>query len=169
MKIRLRAYRPEDFETLHRIDQACYAAEIAYSRADLRAYLGFGTSECVVAELANNGESNRDRDQADVNRDSDMTIVGFCISASNLKEGYIITMDVLGEYRRRGIATALLDETEKRLAAKGVRRVSLETAIDNQAGVAFWKRHGYRTRRIRKGYYPGGRDAYAMTKTLADR
>lgn len=131
----------------------------------MRAYLGFGTSECVVAEIRDNGMLSRDASGNDA-RDSNAAIVGFCISASHEKEGYIITMDVLEQYRRHGIASALIGDIEKRLAAKGARRIALETAVDNQAGVAFWKRHGYRTRRIRKGYYPGGGDAFAMTKTL---
>jgi ribosomal protein S18 acetylase RimI-like enzyme len=50
-----------------------------------------------------------------------------------------------------------------------VREVGLETATDNESVVAFWQKHGYRTRGVRKRYYPGGRDAYAMTKTLLVR
>jgi [ribosomal protein S18]-alanine N-acetyltransferase len=45
--------------------------------------------------------------------------------------------------------------------------VRLETATDNDSAVAFWQKHGYRKRGVRKNYYPNGRDAFAMTKTLA--
>lgn len=165
MKITLRLYRPEDFETLYEIDHACYSSEIAYSRADMRAYLGFGGSECVVAEITFDQADNRGPAKGEANQAS-AAIAGFCIGAYRGKDGYIVTMDVLEEYRRRGIATELLADVERRLAARGVRRVALETATDNHAGVAFWQRHGYRTRGIRKGYYPNGRDAYAMTKTI---
>jgi ribosomal protein S18 acetylase RimI-like enzyme len=48
-----------------------------------------------------------------------------------------------------------------------VREIALETATDNEAGIAFWKKHAYRNRGVRKGYYPGGRDAYSMVKELA--
>jgi [ribosomal protein S18]-alanine N-acetyltransferase len=166
VKIILRPYRAEDFEALYRIDHACYSPDVAYSRGDMRAYLGFGGSECVVAEIENEDASGA-RLPEESEPPANSQIGGFCISAHRGKDGYIVTMDVLEEYRRRGIATALLDEIEKRLAEQGVRRVALETATDNHVGVAFWQRHGYRTRGIRKGYYPGGRDAYAMTKTLA--
>lgn len=165
MKITLRPYRPEDFEKLYEIDHACYSPEIAYSRADMRAYLGFGGSECIVAEISPNQERERLSEKGDKN-DAAPTIAGFCIGAYRGKEGYIVTMDVLEEYRRHGIATELLANIERRLASRGVRRIALETATDNRAGVAFWQRHGYRTRGIRKGYYPNGRDAYAMTKTI---
>lgn len=164
-KITLRPYRSEDFDALYAIDHACYPPEIAYSRADMRAYLGFGGSECIVAEISSDGPSAKDSHSHRV-ADPATTIVGFCIGAYRGKEGYIVTMDVLEEYRRRGVATTLLAEIEIRLAAKGVRRINLETATDNQAGIAFWQRHGYRTRGVREGYYPGGRDAFAMTKTI---
>jgi ribosomal protein S18 acetylase RimI-like enzyme len=171
VKITLRPYRAEDFDTLYRIDHACYPPEIAYSRADMRAYLGFGGSECVVAEISEDAVQakqyeRRNIGDARLTDDTRATIAGFCIGAYRGKDGYIVTMDVLEEYRRRGIATALLNEIEGSLAARGVKRIALETATNNDAGVAFWRRHGYRTRSVRKGYYPGGGDAYAMTKTL---
>jgi ribosomal protein S18 acetylase RimI-like enzyme len=149
VKITLRTYSAADFETLYEIDQACYPPDTAYSRSDMRAYLALAGAECVVAEV-----------------DAPKKIAGFCISARRNKDGYIVTMDVLEQYRRLGIATALLAEIEKRLAENGVLRIGLETATDNQAGVAFWQKHGYRTRGVRKGYYPGRRDAHAMAKNL---
>jgi len=170
VEIELRTYRPEDFETLYEIDQACYDCDTAYSRSDLRAYLGFLESECVVAEVRQR-QSTREKLSAGENESrnrSDAKIAGFCISAHRGAEGYIVTMDVLQQYRRKKVGSALLDEVERRLANTGVRRVGLETATENAAAVAFWQKHGYRTRGVRKGYYAGGRDAYSMSKRLAD-
>lgn len=143
----LRSAGPEDFETLYEIDQACYEPEIAYSRRELRHYLRFPGAECVVAE-------------------ADGKIAGFCISAREDTLGYIITMDVLHAFRRMGVGTALLNEVESRLAANQVQEVFLETATDNHPAIAFWARHEYRKLGVRKGYYPGGRDAYTMAKTV---
>jgi len=42
----------------------------------------------------------------------------------------------------------------------------LETATTNEAGVAFWQRHGYRIEAVLKNYYPGHLDAYEMRKRL---
>jgi ribosomal-protein-alanine N-acetyltransferase len=145
---KLRSAGPADFETLYEIDQACYEPEIAYSRRELRRYLRFPGAECVVAE-------------------TDETISGFCISTLEDNLGYIITMDVLGLFRRKGVGTALLGEVESRLAAKHVEAVFLETATDNQPGIAFWTRHGYGKQGVREGYYPGGRDAYTMAKIIS--
>jgi ribosomal protein S18 acetylase RimI-like enzyme len=163
VKITLRTYRPEDFEALYEIDQACYPSDVAYSRSDLRAYLSFLGSECIVAEAPGSDPSGSRRAASD--RYS-QEIVGFCVSAHRDREGYIVTLDILEPYRRQGVGSALLEDIERRLAASGVRRVALETATDNDAAIAFWRRHGYRTRGLRKGYYPRGRDAYSMSKRI---
>ena len=143
----LRDYRDEDFDTLIEIDQACYQPGVAYSKRDMLAYLQFPGAECVLAETS--------RETA-----------GFCISARQRARGYIVTIDVLEKYRRLGAGSALLREVERRLATHGVREIGLETATDNESAIAFWKKHGYRTRGVEKGYYPGGRDAFAMTKII---
>lgn len=98
--------------------------------------------------------------------EAETKVIGFCLSAHENEWGYIITMDVLAEYRRQGIATALLREAERRLAAQGVREVALETATDNETAIAFWQKHGYRSVGLREGYYPGGRNAFSMIKSL---
>jgi ribosomal protein S18 acetylase RimI-like enzyme len=146
--LKLRSYQPTDFEKLFEIDQACYEPEIAYSRRELKNYLRFPSADCIVAEI--NG-----------------TPVGFCMTAIERADGYIITMDVLSEFRRHGVGAALLQEAEARMAEQGVLEVRLETAVDNASGIAFWKKHGYRTKTIRKGYYPGNRDAFSMLKKIA--
>ncbi len=147
MRLTLRTYTPEDFETLYEIDQACYEPAIAYSKREFRNYLRFPGAECVIAEQ--NGK-----------------VAGFCLTAHQQARGYIITIDVLEKFRRRGVGTALLAEVERKLAAHGVEEIGLETATDNDSGIAFWQRHGYRTRGVWKGYYPGGRDAFSMAKVL---
>ena len=147
MIFKLRTYEPGDFETLYEIDQACYEPEIAYSRRELRQYMRFPGLECVVAEAEDK-------------------LVGFCLAASEEDMGYVITMDVLGEYRRHGIASALLEAVEQRLAARHVTEVWLETATDNDAAIAFWQRHEYRKQGVRKNYYPGKRDAFTMRKSI---
>jgi ribosomal protein S18 acetylase RimI-like enzyme len=149
VKLTLRTYAPEDFERLYELDQACYEPAIAYSRRELRNYLRFPGAECVVAVAG-------------------PETVGFCLGAHKGTRGHIITIDVLGPYRRQGVGSQLLGEVERRMAAGGVNEIGLETATDNRSAIAFWHKHGYRTRGIWKGYYPGGRDALAMVKSLGE-
>ena len=146
-KITLRPYTPEDFESLYEIDQACYAPGIAYSRPELRAYLRFPNADCLIATIRGKP-------------------AGFCLTAYRETRGHIITIDVLEAYRRHKIGSRLLEAVESRLAESGVNEVILETATENHSAIAFWEKLGYRTRGIWKGYYPGGRNAYAMIKSI---
>jgi [ribosomal protein S18]-alanine N-acetyltransferase len=151
MEFKLRDYSPSNFETLYEIDQACYPRGIAYSRRTLRWFLGLRGSLCIVAQAK---------------ADAEPAIVGFLIADHRGQEGYIVTIDVLAAHRRSGVGTALLQETERRLAKMGVRYVGLQTATNNEAGVAFWQRHGYRSSGVTRGYYLGRIDAYEMIKEL---
>jgi len=147
MKITLRDYCAADFEVLYQIDQQCFDPALAYSRPDLRNYLRLPGGDCVIAEAPGD-------------------VAGFLVTAHERAVGSIVTIDVLPAYRRQGVATLLLEESERRLAAAGVRSIELETATDNTSAIAFWQKHGYRKRDIQRGYYPDGRDAYSMVKAI---
>jgi [ribosomal protein S18]-alanine N-acetyltransferase len=153
MQFTLRDYCPPDLEELYAIDQACYPPGIAYSRRMLRWYLNQRGALCIVAQAKGKGTAGA-------------SLLGFIITDAKGTEGYIVTVDVLKEHRRSGVGTALLQETERRLAQKGVRYVELQTATNNEAGVAFWRQHGYRSVGVTRGYYLGRIDAYEMLKEL---
>ena len=147
MAITLRSYEPHDFAALHRLDQACFPPGISYSKTTLRYFLTLPSADCVIAE-----ESGR--------------IVGFAVSEENPPLAHIITLDVTEKHRRLGVGAALLQQLESNLAARGVRSILLETANDNEAAVAFWKRYGYRIEATLKRYYLRRIDAYEMRKIL---
>lgn len=149
----LRAYVPADFETLYAIDMACYPRGIAYSRRTLRSYLSAEDADCMVAE-----SKTRSR----------MEIMGFMVAVADGSNAHIITIDVAERHRRTGVGSALLGAIEEGLAAHGVQRIALETATSNEAGVAFWQRHGYRYAGVLRGYYLGRIDAYWLIKTLGE-
>jgi len=147
----IRTYRRDDFESLYRLDQECYPPGIAYSRAALRMFLMQPGAQAFVAEEA--GQA-----------------VGFVlVEQFGADQGHVITLDVRADCRRRGVGTALLAEAEQWLAKRGVRRVYLETAVDNQAGIAFWEHAGYCRRTLLRGYYLERVDAYGMEKELRAR
>ena len=147
MKVTLRDYSPDDFEALYEIDQKVFEPGVSYSRRQLREYLHLEGAQCIVAEAGT-------------------TIAGFIVTAHEDGVGYIVTIDILPASRRQSAGTLLLAEAERRLAVSGVREIELETATDNTSAVAFWQKHGYRTRGVIKNYYPNGRDAFSMTKLL---
>jgi ribosomal-protein-alanine N-acetyltransferase len=143
----LRAYEPDDFEALYKLDQSCFPRGIAYSKTSLRYFLSLASAECLVA-----------REEDDV--------AGFILSEVDGPLAHIITLDVAESHRRSGVGSMLLNAAEKNLSAKGVRRVFLETAVNNHAAVNFWSRHGYIKEGILKRYYLKRIDGYEMRKTL---
>jgi len=148
MPLALRGYEPRDFPTLFKLDQSCFAAGISYSRTTLRYFLDLPSADCIVAE-----DGKR--------------IAGFVLSEENPPLAHIITLDVAESHRRQHLGSAMLRELENNFARRGIRTVLLETAIDNDAAVAFWKSHGYRVEATLKRYYLGRLDAYEMRKKLA--
>jgi ribosomal protein S18 acetylase RimI-like enzyme len=147
MAVTLRPYEPHDFAALHRLDQSCFPAGISYSKTTFHYFLTIASADCIVA--------------VDGKR-----IAGFILTEENPPLAHIITLDVAEAHRRHGVGTAVLLESEKNLALRGVRSILLETAIDNEGAVAFWKRHGYRIEAVLKRYYLGRLDAYEMRKIL---
>jgi ribosomal-protein-alanine N-acetyltransferase len=147
MAIILRSYEPHDFAALYRLDQSCFLPGISYSKTTLRYFLTLGSADCVVAVEENH-------------------IVGFVLSEENPPLAHFITLDVAEKHRRQGVGTAMLRQLEENLALRGVRSILLETATDNEAAVAFWKRHGYRIEATLKRYYLRQIDAYEMRKIL---
>jgi ribosomal-protein-alanine N-acetyltransferase len=148
MTVSLRSFEPHDFAALHRLDQSCFPAGISYSKTTLHYFLTIASADCIVA--------------VDGTR-----IAGFVLTEENPPLAHIITLDVAEGYRRQGVGSALLTESEKNLSLRGVRSILLETAIDNEAAVAFWKRHGYRIEAVLKRYYLRRLDAYEMRKKFS--
>ena len=147
MPVVLRSYEPHDFAALHRLDQSCFPPGIAYSKNTLRYFLTQPGADCLIAM-------------------QDDAVAGFILTEENAPLAHIVTLDVTEKFRRIGIGSLLLAESEKNLSLRGVRHVLLETATDNTSAVAFWQRHGYRTEVVLKGYYMGRLDAYEMRKIL---
>jgi [ribosomal protein S18]-alanine N-acetyltransferase len=143
----LRAYQPQDFDALYKLDQSCFPRGIAYSKTTLRYFLALSSAECLLAV-------------------EDNDIAGFILSEVDGPLAHIITLDVAEAHRRSGVGSLLLNAAEKNLSTHGVRTVFLETAVDNHAAVNFWSRHGYITEGILKRYYLGRIDGYEMRKAL---
>jgi len=147
----LREFRPEDFEVLWSIDQRCFPPGIAYPRAELAAYIRRPGSFTIVAETEQRSSP----------------IAGFIVAeASRRGVGHIITIDVLPESRRSGLGSRLLAAAEERLHQVRCRTVVLETAVDNTAALAFYKRHEYSVMKIAPRYYSTGVDAFVLEKRL---
>jgi ribosomal protein S18 acetylase RimI-like enzyme len=71
-------------------------------------------------------------------------IVGSIIGTFDGWRGNIYRLAVHPDYRRQGIARALVAEVEKRLAQQGAKRITALVEKDHPWAMAFWEAVGYR-------------------------
>ena len=162
---KIRQSRREDFDTLWRIDKECFPPGISYSRLELAVYMRRPRSFTLLAEAAATN-SKKSAANGSLVADSPVGIVGFIVAAANRRGGHIITIDVLPTARRFGVGSTLLSAAEKHLRAAPCYAVELETAVDNLAALAFYKRHSYDLVKTIPGYYSNGVDALVLRKVL---
>lgn len=78
---------------------------------------------------------------------------GFCAwRQTSPDEAELLNLAVVPEFRRRGVASALLDALTRN--AKGT--VFLEVAEPNLAAISLYEHHGWVRTGVRKGYYKNG-------------
>jgi len=97
--------------------------------------------------------------------DADGRILGYVGMMYVLDEGYIANVAVAPEYRRQGIADALIKRLEELCLAHALSFVSLEVRAGNVPAITLYEKHGFRRVGLRKNYYERPReDALIMTK-----
>jgi len=78
---------------------------------------------------------------------------GFCAWRQiSTDEAELLNLAVVPEFRRRGVASALIRTL--RNEAKGT--IFLEVAEPNSAAILFYEHHGWVSTGVRKGYYQNG-------------
>jgi ribosomal-protein-alanine N-acetyltransferase len=79
-------------------------------------------------------------------------------------EADVLTVAVLPEYARQGIATHFMGELEKWSKEKQALAMMLEVGTENTSAIALYEKLGYQTIATRKNYYGQGLDAFVMRK-----
>ena len=79
----------------------------------------------------------------------------------------ILTVGVVPEARRRGIARRLIDGLLEEARRRGAAEAFLEVRVDNAAAQSLYASEGFAQVGLRPGYYDGGRvDAVVMRREL---
>lgn len=136
---------------MYRLDHRCFEPGIAFTRAQIAAFLELESLQGVVAE-------------------SKGRLIGFAIGYLRRPGlGGVLTLDVDPEHRRRGVGRLLFAELLLRLQRAGASAVRLEVDVRNAAAQAFYRSFGFRRLGRMPDYYGEGRDAYEMERGASPR
>lgn len=97
------------------------------SREGIERFLKRNPNTCFVAE-------------------EDSKIVGAIIAGNDGRRGYIYHTSVTEDFRRRGIAKALVENVITAMQAEGINKCALLVFERNEIGNAFWEKIGFEKR-----------------------
>jgi ribosomal-protein-alanine N-acetyltransferase len=80
-------------------------------------------------------------------------VVGYICVNYLFDEGHILNLAVHPDFRRQGVATALMKDTLQELKKKGCMFFYLEVRVSNLAAKTFYERFGFSIVAFRKNYY----------------
>lgn len=97
------------------------------------------------------------------------SVIAFVIGQLAADEAEILSIGVSPDWQRVGLATGLLEGLSRAARRGGARRIFLEVAEDNTAGLALYRKLGFVEAGRRKRYYerPGSTPVDALTLVLA--
>lgn len=127
--VKIRKMEIADYEGAYAIWVACQNGlnNLDDSREGIEKYLKRNPNTSFVAE--ENG-----------------VLAGVILCGHDGRRGYIQHMSVAPEYRRRGIATRLLNRALDALKAEGIHKAALVAFKNNAGGNAFWEQQGFTLR-----------------------
>ena len=96
----------------------------------------------------------------------DGKLAGYVSGVVAADECEIANVAVDGGYRRRGIATRLLEELVNEAVSLGADKMFLSVRVDNLPAIELYKKLGFETVGVRRGYYGVGADANTMRKII---
>jgi [ribosomal protein S18]-alanine N-acetyltransferase len=91
---------------------------------------------------------------------------GLILARVAADDAEILTLAVLPEARRNGIATALIHESAMTAAGMGASGLFLEVSVANSAARALYTRTGFAAVGRRPGYYSDRSDALVLRRDL---
>ena len=101
--------------------------------------------------------------------ESENKVIGYCgvfLPAPGV-EADILTVAVLPEYRRQGIAREFMRQIEEWSHERGASAMMLEVEHTNESAIELYTSLGYMKISVRMDYYGPGQDAFVMRKDFA--
>lgn len=149
MEVKIETATIKHLDTLYQIEEQCFSEE-AFTKRQIAYLLTDYNTIALAAKISNE-------------------IAGFIIAqveTDDIEFGHIITLNIPPKYRRRGIATKLLHETENILKQRGISECRLEVREDNNAAIKLYHKLGYRIVSKLERYYGKRKHGLYLKKSL---
>jgi len=138
VNVKLRRLEPGDLDRVEEIERASYPTP--WSRAMFAAEMRKPSSLAIGAYLEA-GE-----------------LVGYAYVSRYVDAWHVMNVAVASNFRRRGIATTLLERVFELTAADSRHGYTLEVRTSNMEAIRLYERLGFEHRGIRPGYYTDNRE-----------
>lgn len=127
LEFELRELQPADYTAAMTLWNSAPGVRVNEPREEferiLRRNPGLGTAAWIGTELA-----------------------GAVLCCHDGRRGYLYHLAVADQFRRRGLARAIVDHCLHLLQQEGIQRCTIFLIADNEAGKTFWLNHGWRER-----------------------
>ena len=147
-----RLYLTDDFPALYSIEERCFEPRFRFGRGYMQHLVRNPEAVAWIAE-------------------EDGVMAAFAIVAwgksVSAEGGYLQTIEVLPEFRNRGVGEKLVGLSEISAWSADAETLSLHVDAENEAAIALYEKCGYRRRGRRDHYYARGRAALLYEKQLA--
>ena len=112
------------------------------ARAILQVWLYAGLTESVTDDVGSVERAIREATCFPV-AEADGRLIGTLIAGFDAWRGNLYRLAVIPEFRRRGVARALVARVEQAFRERGVRRVSALVEREREQSIRFWTTMGY--------------------------
>jgi ribosomal-protein-alanine N-acetyltransferase len=146
MTIEFRRLKLRDLSAIEEIERTSYPTP--WSRSMFAGELAKPSSICLGAIES---ETNQ--------------LVGYLIISRYVDAWHVMNIAIANDFRRRGIATRLMERLFELTSGDGRRGYTLEVRVSNEAAIHLYEGLGFKARGVRRGYYTDNReDALIMWK-----
>ena len=139
MTVELRKLETRDLAAIDAIERASYPTP--WSRSMFAGELAKPSSISLGAFAGDTGE-----------------LLGYLIISRYVDAWHVMNIAVAPEWRRRGVATLLLERLFEVTAGDGHRGYTLEVRVSNTSAIRLYERLGFKSRGVRRGYYTDNRE-----------
>jgi len=147
LPLAIRQMSLNDLEIAYRIEKECFSPTEAFSKDEYNRLLK--SPKAIKLKALIKGR-----------------IAGFVVGLIRNSDGEIYTVNIMRKFRRRDIATTLIQALERSFSERGCKIVVAEISPDNKPSRELFKRLGYREVRVLNNFYGPGKWAMRVEKPL---